>query len=326
MPKRRLGVAVLVPPPLRDEIDGMRRACGDLALGRVPAHITLVPPVNVREDAFGDALTLLRAGASGDRPFALELGPVATFLPDTPVLYLQVGGALEALHRLRDRVFTAPLARDLTWPFVPHVTLAQEHPPERLEAAVAALADFRATLVVDRVHLLEERRDDAGARIWVPIADAPLGPAVVVGRGGLPLELTVSERLDPEGEAFASREWVAFDEQEFGEAWGEPVRYAIVARREGRVVGIATGSTQGPTAHLSDLLVAGSERGTGIGGQLLAAVESLAAERSATAVTLQTPVGSAAETFYRNRGWVEEALLPAYRMGRDFVRLRRQLA
>src|SRR3954471_14384574 len=102
MPRRRLGVAIIVPSPLNHEIDGLRRACADATLDRVPAHVTLVPPVNVREEHVGDALAVLRDAGAATRPFTVTLGPTATFHPDTPVLYLDVGGAVEQLHALRD--------------------------------------------------------------------------------------------------------------------------------------------------------------------------------------------------------------------------------
>jgi len=171
MPKRRLGVALLVPPPVDAEVDGLRRALGDPALGRIPAHLTLVPPVNVREDRMDDALGVLRQASAVVEPFALELGPVATFAPVNPVLYLDVGGGAGAVHTLRDAVFTDPLSRPLTWPFVPHVTVADEAPPDRIEAAVVALAPYRVTVDIDRVHLLEE----GPGRVWRPIAEQPLG-------------------------------------------------------------------------------------------------------------------------------------------------------
>jgi 2'-5' RNA ligase len=88
MPRLRLGVVLLVPPPVHREVDALRRACGDASLGRVPAHLTLVPPVNVREERFEDVLAVLRAAGAATRPFRLELGPPTTFLPDNPVLYL----------------------------------------------------------------------------------------------------------------------------------------------------------------------------------------------------------------------------------------------
>jgi 2'-5' RNA ligase len=171
MPKRRLGVALLVPPPADAEIDGLRRALGDDSLDRIPPHLTLVPPVNVREDRMDDALTVLREASAVVEPFVVELGPVATFAPVNPVLYLDVGGAVDDVHALRNAVFTDPLSRSLTWPFVPHVTVADEATPERIEAAVVALSSYRVTVEIDRVHILEEGK----GRVWTPIADQPLG-------------------------------------------------------------------------------------------------------------------------------------------------------
>src|SRR3954469_23553721 len=187
MPKRRLGVALLLPPPLDREVDTLRRACDDGALGRIPSHLTLVPPVNVREDAMGDAFRVLRESAASVSPFTLQLGPPVTFLPDNPTLYLKVSGpGLDALRKLRDGVFTPPLERPLTWPFVPHVTIADEMAPDRIAAAVEALAGYRATVTFERVHLLEETRTAKG-RIWKPIADASFAVPAVVGRGGIEL-------------------------------------------------------------------------------------------------------------------------------------------
>jgi 2'-5' RNA ligase len=169
MPRRRLGVALLLPQPIATEVDGLRRALGDGALGRLPAHLTLVPPVNVAEDALPDALAVLRAAARATRPLNLRLGPAATFDPVTPVVYLDVTGDVEPLHGLRDRLFAPPLERALTHPFVPHVTVADDMDPGRIPAAVAALADYVADVRVDAVYLLEEGR----GRIWHPIAEAP---------------------------------------------------------------------------------------------------------------------------------------------------------
>src|SRR5579859_4867068 len=123
--RRRLGVAVLLDPPVSDEVDGLRRAVGDPSLGRIPPHVTLVPPVNVRRaDLLAAVDRLRRAAAATPGEIHLTLGAVTSFLPDNPVLYLAVGGDLGALRGLRDAVFAPPLERSLSWPWVPHVTLA----------------------------------------------------------------------------------------------------------------------------------------------------------------------------------------------------------
>jgi 2'-5' RNA ligase len=257
MAKRRLGVALLVPAPVDAEIDGLRRAAGDGALGRIPAHITLVPPVNVREERMDDALARLRTAAAEAKPFEITLGPPASFLPDSPTLYLAVSGpGLDDLHALRDRVFADPLARPLTWPFVPHVTLADEMAPARIDAALSALADYEAHVRFERLHLLQE----GAGRMWTPIADAPFRAPAVIGRGGLPLEITVSETPAPH--------------------W-----FVVTARRQGEVVGRAEGWTRDDHAHLVDITVALEHQGQGIGSHLLAACMSLAAERGCTELT-----------------------------------------
>jgi 2'-5' RNA ligase len=287
VPRRRFGVALLIPAPIDREIEGLRRACGDGALGKIPPHITLVPPVNVRQDAVGEALGVLRAAAATAAPLVLQLGPARTFLPSTPVLYLEIGGDLDGMHRLRNAVFAAPLARSLTWPFVPHVTLAEEQTPERLEAAVAGLADYQVEVRIDRIHLLEEHKDPVRGRVWEPAADAPLAPAVVVGRGGLPLELVTSERVDPEAAALLDERSVV-----------------VTARREGRVVGVARALlADDGHAHLQTLTVSEGDRRTGVGTQLLAALEAALAARGAARVTSDD---EAIGAFLRGRGWTAD--------------------
>jgi 2'-5' RNA ligase/GNAT superfamily N-acetyltransferase len=299
-----------VPPPVGTEVDGLRRACGDGALGRVPPHCTLVPPVNVREEHIDAALAHLRAEAARTRPFTVELGPAHSFLPDSPVLFLAVGGVgAGALVQLRERVFREPLSRPVTWPFVPHVTLAEEMHAGRIDASVHALADYRAEVTFDRVHLLEEGE----GRMWTPIADVEFRAPAVVGRGGLELELAVSDALDAEGRAFGGREWGPWDERPL----------AITGRRDGRVVGTAEGWTHGDVGYLARLLVAAEVRGEGVGTQLMAAFESEATVRGCTRLVVRTFAGSRAETFYRGRGWREEARWP-WVNGRVFVQLVRE--
>lgn len=258
MARVRLGVALLVPPPVDREIDGLRRALGDGALGRIPAHITLVPPVNVSVDQLGDALAVVRGAAAGTRPLKVELGQPATFLPDNPVIYLPVVTGVEGVTRLRDRVFRPPLARDLSWPFVPHVTIADDATPERIGAARSALRDYRAEVVFERVHVLQE----SAGRIWEPIADAELAAPAVVGRGGLPLELSRTEQPDPQALALL--------------AAGHR-RVTITARRDGVVVGVLNGLGDGDDGRVTELTLAAGEEPLGTGDHLRAAFESWSA-------------------------------------------------
>src|SRR5688572_1459388 len=129
MARQRLGVVLLVPHPIATQVDGIRRALGDGALGRIEAHLTLVPPVNVAERDLPKVFAIVRAAAATVEPLALRLGPVTTFAPVNPVAYLRVGGeapVLDALERLRNGCLQGPLDRPQDHLFVPHVTVADE--------------------------------------------------------------------------------------------------------------------------------------------------------------------------------------------------------
>lgn len=271
--RRRLGAAVVLDPPLAHELDGLRRALADASRPRIAPHVTLVPPLNLAAADLGRALAVLRdAAASLPGPLRLSLGPVTSFLPANPVVLLGVGGELEALRRLRDRVFIPPLERSLSWPWVPHVTLADEASPERIGAAVSALAGYAAVAEVSRVVLLEEVHS-GGARRWVELADANLGPRGVVGRGGLALELTRGRLIDPEAARLEGAAQVArtLDGGRVARIGAFPI--VITARREGRVAGVGA-------AWLADgggrvwVAVEEASRRQGVGSHLLAHLEA----------------------------------------------------
>ena len=219
----------------------------------------------------GEALRVLRDAAAATRPFTVLLGPPTTFLPDNPTLHLPVSGqGLETLQELRHRVFLPPLERALTWPFVPHVTLADEMTLARIAAAIEALAGYRAVVNFERVHLLEEHKGPGG-RVWRPLADAAFAAPAVVGRGGIELELSVTDALDPEAVAFAAREWDDYRTDTLGPEASDRRPFAIVARRVGAVAGVAEWldpRRRRPRARPSSLPTSAAR---GVGRRLLAA-------------------------------------------------------
>ncbi len=287
MPRRRLGVVLLVPPRVADEVDGLRRALGDGQLGAVAPHVTLIPPVNVPEHDVDDALAVVRAAAAMTPPLTLALGPVRTFLPVTPAAYLTVDGPVE---ELLERVHAGPFGRPLLYPFVPHVTVAEDLPEDRLAAAEAALGGMGRTVVVDHVHVLEQR-----SKVWEPIMGIALRPPAVVGRGGLELSLEVHDRPPPDALGLG----VADD----------PADLVVVARREG-VVGVATGRLRGAKAWLEQLVVDEAARAEGVGSHLLASFLSIAAERGATRAFART---GGDDGFLTRHGWVPDPEAPLVR-------------
>ena len=155
MARRRFAVALVVPPPVSIEIDGLRRALGDRQLGRIDPHITIIPPINLHEDQIGDALAVVQAAARAAGPMALTLGPVATFAETSPVRFLAVE-PWEPVVELHRACWTDVLDRPEKRPFHPHCTVDIDGgPTDGADPALDLLAGFRVQVELDRVTVLE---------------------------------------------------------------------------------------------------------------------------------------------------------------------------
>ncbi|MGH9131811.1 MAG: GNAT family N-acetyltransferase [Acidimicrobiales bacterium] len=338
----RLGVVLVIPPPVGTEVDGLRRALGSRALGRIPPHVTLVPPTNIPASQLDRALEVLRDAAGSVRPLRLELGPPASFWPANPVVYLSVGGpglseggpglsvggpGLSEVERLRRAVSKPPLDRPADQAFVAHVTIADNVGPELIPPALSLLGAYRAEVSVTEVHLLVQR----AGQVWETLGTARLSAPAVIGRGGLATEVSGTPDLDAHAAAWASAAWASCTREDYGEGAVPDQPFAFTARRARQTVGTVEGFVRSPgslrpVAEISRLIVDPTVRGEGVGSHLLAAVESMAAESGGSAVRVLTRAASPAEGFYLHRGFVVTDTLIAWSAGRDFVVMERRLA
>jgi 2'-5' RNA ligase/8-oxo-dGTP pyrophosphatase MutT (NUDIX family) len=173
--RHRLGVIARLPEPLAIHVQAWRRALGDPAAGRIAPHLTLVPPQTVAERDLDRAVALVERAAAEAVPFLVELHGAATFLPDSPVAYLVVREGGPALQALEVALQDSPLDRR-THPFHPHVTVTQDLPPDRIEAAARELAGFQAAFPVREIALLREERD----KVWRPLTTVTVGASTAV--------------------------------------------------------------------------------------------------------------------------------------------------
>lgn len=325
-PRRRLTVSLVLTGDVAREIDGMRRGLGAAALERIAPHLTLVPPVNVREDRLDEAVAVVREAAQETGPVRLELGPPGSFFPATPVLFLEVGGDLGPIGALRARLLTGPLApppgRAEERPFVPHVTLDQRIDPERIPSAVEVLSAYRAAVTIEEVTILDL---DEEQRRWVALASFRLERPLVVGRGGFEVELEAGSRLEPAAMAFQRAEWQRYLEGSYGDGTPPDEPFAVTARVGGEIVGTASGELRRDLCHLAILVVSAEWRSKGVGSHLVRAVERLATERGAPLVRLEVRRHGLAERFYRDRGFLPVGTLPSWREGHDFTLMVRHL-
>ena len=150
-----IGVAIALPSHYAAQVRAVREAAGDPLAEVVPPHITLLPPTAVDVGSLEEVMRHLRNVATGTQPFDVHLDEVGTFLPVSPVVYLSLrSGAKECdslQARVRDR--RGPLARSLSFPFHPHVTLAHEVADEGLDVAARQGAGLVMDFTVTKLHL-----------------------------------------------------------------------------------------------------------------------------------------------------------------------------
>ena len=154
-----IGVAIALPSHYAAQVRAVREAAGDPLAEVVPPHITLLPPTAVDVDSLDEVMRHLRDVAAGTSPFEVRLDEVGTFRPVSPVVYLGLRSGAEECDRLQMRVRhrRGPLARSLSFPFHPHVTLAHDIAEDGLETAARKGADLTMDFTVTKLHLYRHR-------------------------------------------------------------------------------------------------------------------------------------------------------------------------
>lgn len=167
--KTNIGVAIAIPRPFADELEGWRERFGDPAAHLIQAHVTLLPPTQVPD--LPAVEKHLAAVAGRHDAFGVDLRGTGTFRPVSPVVYVRVTGGADQIITLESDVRSGPLARSLRFDYHPHVTVAHDVPEAVLSVAQQTLADYEATFTADCLTLYEQ---DAGG-VWRALRDFALG-------------------------------------------------------------------------------------------------------------------------------------------------------
>jgi len=159
-----IGVAVEIPAPWAQLLQGARERFGDPLARAIPAHLTLLPPTVVQRITLTRIVGHLEEIGRGTAGFELVLAGTDTFRPVSPVVFVRVQEGGAACDRLQQAVRTGPLERELTFPFHPHVTVAHHLDDDALDRAAKELADFDAAFDVRDFVLYEHGTDG----VWRP--------------------------------------------------------------------------------------------------------------------------------------------------------------
>lgn len=167
-----LGVAVAVPAPFAEVLQGWRADFGDPQAAQIPAHVTLLPPTPVRRDDLPAIRQHLQGAAERHDPFPMVLRGTGSFRPVSDVVFVQVAEGIAECEQIERRVRSGLLARDLAFYYHPHVTVAHDLPHEALDRASKTLADYEAAFEVTSFSgYLHE-----GDGVWRVDELYPLGP------------------------------------------------------------------------------------------------------------------------------------------------------
>ncbi len=185
-----IGVSISVPEPHGSLLQQRRAGFGDAAAHGIPTHVTLLPPTEVDSTALPAIEAHLVDVAAAGRPFPMRLSGTGTFRPLSPVVFVQIVEGAEACTWLQKQVRDAsgPVARELQFPYHPHVTVAHSISEEAMDRAFAELADYEADWPCTGFALYQQGAD----AVWRKLRDYAFGGTVVppqaaqVARGPLP--------------------------------------------------------------------------------------------------------------------------------------------
>ncbi|MFI6939395.1 2'-5' RNA ligase family protein [Streptomyces sp. NPDC050418] len=172
-----LGVSIAVPEPHGSLLQERRAGFGDPAAHGIPTHVTLLPPTEVAAADLPAIEAHLAEVAAGGRPFPMRLSGTGTFRPLSPVVFVQVVEGGEACAWLQKQVRDAsgPVARELQFPYHPHVTVAHGIDEAAMDRAFEELSSYEAQWSCTGFALYEQGADG----VWRKLREfAFAGPSV----------------------------------------------------------------------------------------------------------------------------------------------------
>ncbi|MBM7847948.1 2'-5' RNA ligase family protein [Arthrobacter roseus] len=168
-PARCIGIVIPIPDPLAGRLEEWRASFGDPMAAVVPPHITLITTTPAWD--WTAVMDHVREAASHQEEFKVTLRGTGTFRPMSPVVYINVTDGFDACVGMHQRLQTGPLARELDFPYHPHVTVAHDVSEASMDTALQRLVDFEESFPVRSMGLFEH---EAGG-LWTPREELTFG-------------------------------------------------------------------------------------------------------------------------------------------------------
>jgi 2'-5' RNA ligase len=165
-----VGVALAIREPHAAVLAGWRRRIGDPEAGKIPPHVTLLPPTEIEADQLELVEKHLAEAAAGVLPFTMRLSGTGSFRPVSQVVFVQVSTGIAQCELLERAVRRDPIVREVEFPYHPHVTVGHDLADQYLDQAYEGLRDFVAQFRVEAFTLYTQDEDGT----WRPHREYPL--------------------------------------------------------------------------------------------------------------------------------------------------------
>jgi 2'-5' RNA ligase len=175
----RYALVAYLKNPVGEFVESLRRELHP-NLPHLAAHLTVLPPRCLQGSELS-AREMLEDVCSQVEPFRVSLGPVETFVPKTPTVFIRVQKDAHRMTDLHDRLNTKTLAFQEEWPYMPHLTIVkvttEAEAREAHKVASERWAQFAGNRSVEVEELTFVRENDQNC--WVDLAGVPLGRSLV---------------------------------------------------------------------------------------------------------------------------------------------------
>ena len=175
MQKLRYALVAYVRSAAGEFVENLRRELHP-ELPQMAAHLTILPP-RLLQGSESAALHVLERICGDEEPFHVTLGPVETFIPVTPTVFIRVDGEAERMSALHSKLNTDVLQYVEEWPYIPHMTIAKMNAEAVAKTAFETACRKWNSYEGSRRILLENLsfvREDA-QNCWVDLAPVTLG-------------------------------------------------------------------------------------------------------------------------------------------------------
>jgi 2'-5' RNA ligase len=168
-----------IPDPLARFLDELRVA---LTPGAKPrAHVTILPPRPLHSE-LKDAVRQMAEESRSVHPFRVEMGEIQVF-DASHVVYLEITHGANELRELYTLLNRGALAYKENFPYHPHITIAQDIPPDEAPRLAIIAKERWAGYQGPRGFSVTSLSfvQHVAPSIWTDVAEVPIGIEVPVG-------------------------------------------------------------------------------------------------------------------------------------------------